>query len=516
MDRESESDKRTLLSSPKIGLSLGWRLALSTVLIISLVMGGISIGQQLIEFKEERQIHQELLNMSLAPLAVRLEAAMTLDILEQEIEAFHSAYTKKGYPAYEVYLLNADNDPVISTGRMVKIENSSSYLQAAIPISSPQLIGGSGTLMVQANSAVYRNKVYRDWLLWAIHFSVTVSVVFLFLNVAIYFQVTKPVSRLVRDVKKIEKGYWGPIELTGGAWELRWLAWRFGNMVQEVQSTMTHLFEAEQKARSLLPLRGSRPKKPGQDPLLVAPNTESDQTGSPSYNGLLAVCERLESQTPDSPQAGQLGRGVWQHEALEADRLGFHQLKVRLENAALQLMEPDVYKSLDDRISTLKASRQTWAGECRDALYNLLDEREIPCVGVLYRVKHTAGVWAKMQSKGLGLNEIHDLFAFRVIVPTEPDCYAALGVIHQTYKPVVSRFKDYIVKPKGNNYRSLHTCVSADNGLVFEVQIRSVAMDCQAERGHAAHWRYKKSGRDGGGEPAVKRWWQRPELSPGE
>ena len=138
--------------------------------------------------------------------------------------------------------------------------------------------------MVKTNSEVYRNKVYRDWLLWAIHFSVTVSVVFIFLNVAIYFQVTKPVSRLVRDVKKIEKGYWGPIELTGGAWELRWLAWRFGNMVQEVQSTMTHLFEAERKARYLLPLRGSRPKKPGQDPLPGAPNAESDQTGSPSYN----------------------------------------------------------------------------------------------------------------------------------------------------------------------------------------------------------------------------------------
>ncbi|WP_177418284.1 bifunctional (p)ppGpp synthetase/guanosine-3',5'-bis(diphosphate) 3'-pyrophosphohydrolase [endosymbiont of Lamellibrachia barhami] len=244
--------------------------------------------------------------------------------------------------------------------------------------------------------------------------------------------------------------------------------------------------------------------------------TVSDQTNSPAYRELLAVCERLETTSPDDPQAVQLGRSVWRQEALEANRLGFHQLKAQLEDAALHLMEPDAYRSLDDGISELKASWQEWSEQRSDDLCRLLEAKGIPYAEVLHRVKHTAGVWAKMQDKGLCLDEIHDLFAFRIIVPTEADCYTALGVIHQAFKPEVSRFKDYIAKPKGNSYRSLHTCVAADIGPVFEVQIRSVAMDRQAERGDAAHWLYKKGGHETDRNPVVTRWWRKLWLRAGE
>lgn len=472
-------------------------------------MGGISIAQQFLELKQERQMHQELLKMSLVPLAVRLEAAMNLDTMEREVEEFHMSHVKKGYPVHEVVLLDAAKEPVLSTGLSADGENSVDYLQAMIPIVSPLLDGGKGSLMVLKSSEEYRNAVRRDWLLWAVHFAVTVGVVFLFLAAAIYFQVTKPVNRLVRGVKKMEEGYWGPVELAGGAWEIRWLAWRFSNMVLEVQSAMTHLFEAEQKARSLMPKSGDSPLEADQEVSFASAIPESDQTDSAAYRELLAVCERLETESPDNPQAVQFGQSVWQQEALEANRLGFHQLKARLEDAALHLMEPAAYRSLNERISELKSSWQEWSEQCRDGLYHLLEERAIPCAGVLHRVKHTAGVWAKMHNKRLSLDEIHDLFAFRIIVPTEADCYAALGVIHQHYKPVVSRFKDYIARPKGNSYRSLHTCVSADIGPVFEVQIRSVAMDRQAERGDASHWLYKKGGRETERNPLVTRWWRR-------
>jgi GTP pyrophosphokinase len=107
------------------------------------------------------------------------------------------------------------------------------------------------------------------------------------------------------------------------------------------------------------------------------------------------------------------------------------------------------------------------------------------------------------------MDEIQDLFAFRIIVATETDCYAALGVIHQKYKPVITRFKDYIARPKENGYRSLHTCVIADDGPVFELQIRSIAMDRQAERGDAAHWVYKKDEHETTLQPVVTRWWQK-------
>lgn len=512
MEKVFATGQRTRFSPPKRGFSLGWRLALSTGLIISLVMGSISLGQQFFEMKNERQLHLELLQMSLAPLAIRLEAAKNIDSMAREMDQFHTAFSKKGYPLHDVVLLNPENENLLlSASASAHDENDANYLRATMPILSPLLDGGKGSLMVLKNIEEYRKAERRDWMFWAAHFIVTVGVVFLFLAAAIYFQVTKPINRLVQSVKKMEMGYWRPIELAGGAWEIRWLAWRFGNMVQEVQSAMTHLFEAEQKARSLMPKCGDSPVRTDQEqPQPIGSGiTVSDQTNSPAYHELLAVCQRLETASPDDPQAVRLGRSVWQQEALEANRLGFHKIKIRLEDAALQLMEPDAYRSLDDRLSGLKVSWQGWAEQCRNALFGLLEKKAIPCAGIMHRVKHTAGVWAKMQSKGLSLDEIHDLFAFRIIVPTEADCYAALSVIHQDYKPVVSRFKDYIARPKGSGYRSLHTCVTADDGPVFEVQIRSVAMDRQAEGGDAAHWLYKKSGRETDRKPVVMPWWRK-------
>jgi GTP pyrophosphokinase len=133
----------------------------------------------------------------------------------------------------------------------------------------------------------------------------------------------------------------------------------------------------------------------------------------------------------------------------------------------------------------------------------------IPCLSIFNRVKHTAGVWRKMQDKGLNLDEIHDLYAFRVIVPTESDCYAALGSLHQAFKPVVGRFKDYIAHPKKNGYQSLHTCVKPEKGPVFEIQIRSVAMHQHSEKGVAAHWIYKKNGGNGKRKLTSRSWWSR-------
>jgi len=110
---------------------------------------------------------------------------------------------------------------------------------------------------------------------------------------------------------------------------------------------------------------------------------------------------------------------------------------------------------------------------------------------VQHRVKHTAGIWRKMQAKGLTLEQVHDVVAFRIIVPAEQDCYAALKAVHERFEPLLLRFKDYVAEPKANGYRSLHTCVKTSGGVVFEVQVRTVEMHEQAEGGEAAHWRYK-------------------------
>jgi (p)ppGpp synthase/HD superfamily hydrolase len=127
--------------------------------------------------------------------------------------------------------------------------------------------------------------------------------------------------------------------------------------------------------------------------------------------------------------------------------------------------------------------------EIRDAL----TARGVPVVDLGHRVKHAAGVWKKMREKELALDQVHDLVALRIVVPTESDCYHALGVVHDIHAPVVGRFKDYIAQPKPNGYRSLHTCVHDSGGFVFEVQIRSTAMHQLAEFGDAAHADYKQS-----------------------
>ena len=497
------------LSPPKAGISLGWRLALSMVLIISFVMGGISISQQLFELRNDREMHRGLLKISLAPLATRLEEATSAEDIVREVEKFHEAYTRRGYPAHEVVLRDVTGKKIVSTQSLEKRNDDKGYIRAEESIASSLFEGGQGTLVVLKSIAEYNDAVRRSWMLWAAHFGATVGVTFLFIFTAIYFQVTKPVNRLVRGVRKMEKGYGKPINLDTGSWEIRLLAWRFGSMVQEMQITMTHLLEAEHKSRTLMTkIEDCSLNLDQQQPLATATAVVS-QTESSEYRALLAVCEKLENLAPDNPGAAQIGRDIWRNEAREANNLGFHILKARLEDAALRLMEPDVFLNLDGSIRKLKASWQDWAEQYRDVLNGLLEEKSIPCTDVLFRVKHTAGVWSKMQSKELSLEEIHDLFAFRLIVPTEADCYAALGVIHNACKPIISRFKDYIVRPKENGYRSLHTCIITDGGPIIEVQIRSVTMDRQAERGDAAHWLYKSGTDELDRTPVAMHWWEK-------
>ena len=182
-----------------------------------------------------------------------------------------------------------------------------------------------------------------------------------------------------------------------------------------------------------------------------------------------------------------------------AHRLGMQRMKWELEDLSLKYLDPIGY---DEIVSKLDAKRPEY-----DALMSRtqaqIDQRlnEMGIKHIVYgRMKHPYSIYRKMFSQNKSLDEIFDLFAFRVVVDTVSDCYNVLGVIHDLYKPILGRFKDYIGTPKPPGYQSLHTTVMGNEGIPFEVQIRTTEMHEIAEYGVAAHWKYKQNGQGAGTE----------------
>ena len=176
-----------------------------------------------------------------------------------------------------------------------------------------------------------------------------------------------------------------------------------------------------------------------------------------------------------------------------ANRLGISKIKVELDDLALKYLEPDVYYDLSEKISLKKDSREAFVKSIVDDVSAHMKNAGIEAK-VDGRVKHFFSIYKKMVNQGKTLDQIYDLFAVRIIVETVKDCYAALGVIHEMYKPIPGRFKDYIAMPKPKMYQSLHTTLIGSSGQPFEIQIRTFEMHRTAEYGIAAHWKYKESG----------------------
>ncbi len=172
-----------------------------------------------------------------------------------------------------------------------------------------------------------------------------------------------------------------------------------------------------------------------------------------------------------------------------AHRLGMQKAKWELEDLALMYLDPtgynEIMQTLQERMPTLEAFMSDVEGKMKKRL-----EEELH-VSVFSRIKHIYSIYRKMYAQKLDINGIFDLCAFRVIVDTIPDCYNVLGIIHDMFKPVPGRFKDYISTPKPNMYQSVHTTVIGSQGIPFEVQIRTWEMHRTAEYGIAAHWKYK-------------------------
>ncbi|HHT56005.1 MAG TPA: bifunctional (p)ppGpp synthetase/guanosine-3',5'-bis(diphosphate) 3'-pyrophosphohydrolase [Herbinix luporum] len=180
-----------------------------------------------------------------------------------------------------------------------------------------------------------------------------------------------------------------------------------------------------------------------------------------------------------------------------AQRLGISKIKVELDDLSLKYLEPEVYKDLAEKIATKKSERQAYIDSIVADVRFHIDEAGI-AAKIDGRIKHFFSIYKKMVNQNKTLDQIYDLFAVRIIVNSLKDCYAALGVIHEMYKPIPGRFKDYIAMPKPNMYQSLHTTLIGPKGQPFEIQIRTFEMHRTAEYGIAAHWKYKE-GADGKG-----------------
>ena len=175
-----------------------------------------------------------------------------------------------------------------------------------------------------------------------------------------------------------------------------------------------------------------------------------------------------------------------------AHRLGISKIKVELDDLSLKYLEPEVYYDLVEKIAVKKEVRQAFVNGIVEEVSHHIEAAGIRAQ-IDGRVKHFFSIYKKMVNQQKTLDQIYDLFAVRIIVDTVKDCYAALGVIHEMYKPIPGRFKDYIAMPKQNMYQSLHTTLIGPNGQPFETQIRTFEMHRTAEYGIAAHWKYKES-----------------------
>lgn len=300
-------------------------------------------------------------------------------------------------------------------------------------------------------------------------FIVTVFCILLCLLVAEYFLVARPLRHLLEGIRQMEMGYWGGLKIPKGAREIRWLAYRFQRLGGELEETMRRLVDAERRA--LIDLSG----KPNPPPRMATSETEEDDTLSarvpksqeenpaidrlkleenllPQY--LSDKCRLLESGDPFDPAMQASAEEAWERDVILAERLGALHLKSRLEDASLRILKPERFNALQHSLATLVASRKEWFREQEVEIRETLENKGLPFREIQHRIKHVGSIWRKIYAKGLKVEQLHDIFAFRIIVAEERDCYRVLEAIHHQFDPRLLRFKDYIASPKPSGYRA--------------------------------------------------------------
>src|SRR5262245_3501359 len=175
-----------------------------------------------------------------------------------------------------------------------------------------------------------------------------------------------------------------------------------------------------------------------------------------------------------------------------ANRLGMSKVKNELEELSFRYLEPQTYEALRARVDLRRRATEGLIEQLRTTIAAKLNDAAVPFIEIDGRIKRLWSISQKLKKQRIELDQVYDFIALRIITNSVKDCYAALGIIHQTWSPVPGRIKDFIAMPRPNGYQSLHTSVISEHGMPFEVQIRTLEMHRMAEEGVAAHWKYKE------------------------
>jgi hypothetical protein len=474
------------VSRPHRGLGLGLELGLATSAIVVVVLGTLTLVQHLRDGDNERRAREALLAESLAPLASDIERARSLEEIRERIEDFQQAYVWRGHADHQVDLVDGDGSVIASSFQGSLVRPPDGALQARVPIASPLLDGGKGTLAAWQDGTGLGRELARQWNAEWIDIVVTVLCIVIFLYVANHFLVTRPLRVLIEGLGRMSRGHLRSLEIRGGAREMRSLAAEFRNMGEDLADTVARLVEAERRA--LLPSDDACETRAEASSASPTAARKATFKADLLRHYLWDKCRLLETQEPGTAGARAAAEEAWNKDAAEAERLGEIGLKARLEDAAMRILEPAAFEALGRELAQIRETRGRWMQEREGFIRKALAQEGVPFVSVSNRVKHTASVHRKMKAKGLSLEQVQDVIALRIIVPAEQDCYKALKVVHRIFEPELLRFKDYIVDPRPSGYQSLHTVVRAADGPVFEVQIRTESMHRQSEGDHA---RYK-------------------------
>ncbi len=478
---------------------MGVVLGLILSIVVAVVLGTLSGFQQRREIRRERDARQALLAEALVPLAARLEDAESLGELQQRLAWVETAWRVRGHADHGLVVRGEDGRQLAIAPPGGAVAPPPDALVAAIRFQAPSLAPAEVTLLAWQDADQLRDEVRSRWRMWWLDLVIASLAIIVVVQISVHFLIGRPLGRLVRGLRHLELGYVGDLDSGPGAWEFRWLAWRFRHLGRELADQARRLVLAERRAlvASGTLADGPRPSVASNAGAADVERLDTEgevETGRGSElmrQYLEDSCRLLERLAPGDLLAARLAEEAWSRSVVEAERLGDMELKARLDDAALRLLEPDAYADLGRQLASLRTSRRGWEREILDRIGAALAWSDTPYDGIQGRVKHVAGLWRKMRERQLELGQVHDLFAFRILVPEEQHCYQALAAVHRCFEAEPFRFRDYIAEPKANGYQSLHTTLRDEGGRLFEVQIRSRAMHHDAEGGAAAHWRYR-------------------------